>query len=218
MSLIPGNQLRLISKLMGLSQQAIAGISDLDDKNISQVLTTNELVRRGLTEANLGGWYQGLLENVHSVADGETSSIDPYAPGASFVAPYPALVPEGWDVWLLGVGGVRSSGAGGLTGALMQIDPLRTQVGWAQDDAGAPVTAVSPAWTIARFDSVSAEIGGVQADPMLTEAGDCFVHVGVRLPRGITIVFHSEAAAAAEFQAQFLMGLFPEALGQDILV
>lgn len=219
MAQIDGPALAPIVRILGLSQSAISGLTDIDVDNLTQVLNVvPEIVRRGGTDfTSSGGWYQGILENVHSIADGETSFIDPYAPAGSAVAPYPSIVPEGFDLWLLGVGGVRNSGAGGLTGALMQVDPLRTMVGWAQDDAGALVTAVSPSFTVARFDSISVEIGGVQADPMLTEDGQCFVAVNMRLPRGVDLVFHSEAAAAAEFQAQFLMGIFPEALGQDVV-
>jgi len=41
--------------------------------------------------------------------------------------------------------------------------------------------------------------------------------VNIRIPRGATLAFHSTSAAAAEFQMAFLLGLFPAALGQDVV-
>jgi len=217
-TLIPGDELRLVSKIFGLSAQAMSGITDLDTGNVDQVLVVNDLARRGKTEANLGGWYEGFFENVHSAADGEVSFLDPYAPGASANAPYPAVVPLDWDVWLLGVGGVQSSGViPSLTGAIWQVNPIRSQVGWAQDDAGDPVATVSPSMSVARFDDVSPLIGTISQPPMLTEQGEVWVQTRMRLPRGATLEFHTESSAAAEFLGTALMGLFPASLGQDVV-
>lgn len=216
---IRGDQLRHISKLFGLSQQALSGVTLIDDENIAMVLDVNPLVRRGLTEANLTGWYEGILLNVHSAGDAEISQINPYEPGSAAVAPYPATVPLDFDVWLLGVGGVRNDGAGGLTEAIVQVNPEATTVGWARDDSGASAAGPSPAFSVARFtDLATTGVGTINDDPMITAQGECWVPVGIRLPRRSVLEFHSLSAAAAEFTAIFLMGLFPATLGQDVLV
>jgi len=216
---IDGPQLSPIHRILGLNQSTASGLTEIDTDNVTQVLpVVPEIIRRGSTPFNVSGWYEGILENVHSAGDAEASSINPYSPGAGARAPYPAEVPLGFDVWMLGVGGVRSDGAGGLTEAMIQVNPNATQVGWGLDDAGAAVAAVSPSITVARFVTLATTgVGTITDDPMIDDQGNTFVNVRQRIPRGATIEFHSLSAAAAEFQAIFLMGIFPEALGQDVV-
>ena len=212
MAQIPGSQLRWVQKVFGLAGQQLSGATNLDDGDVTQVLEVGQLARRGENPA-LDQLFYGVLENVHGAADSETSNIQPYTPGASATPPFPDPVPEEFDLWLYGVSGVRSSGAGGLVGALLSFNPFAQLQGWGDDDQGAPVIA-SPFITVARFDSVS---DGVVAnrDPMLTEAGDPYIALNMRLPRNLTLVFDSESAAAAEFQMVLWMGIFPVGLGQD---
>jgi len=218
MGLIKGDQLRLIGKLFGFAPDPLAGLSDLDDNHVSLVVNANDLIRRGLTEANVGGWFFGILENVHSGADTEQSSIRPYFAGADANPPFPGLVPLGWDLWVAGVCGNRNSGAGGLTDAIMHIDPTNDdQMGFGRDDAGTPVAPTSPSIPLAHFNGLAEAVGGITQDPMInTVSGVIYQPTLMRLPRECSLIFSTTSAAAAEFQAQFLMGLFPEGLGQDI--
>jgi len=215
MTIVKNPLLGSLQTLIGISPAPVPLV--LDESNISLVLPiVPDIARRSQQIGPLGGWFQGVLENVHSGADGEASNMDPYNPGASAVGAYPPVIPDGYDVWLMAVGGERSSGSGGLTGALMSMNPAPAAQGWGQDDQAAPVIA-TPRFYVARFDALSETVTVVANDPMITEAGETFVHVGLRIPRGGFIGFHSESAAAAEFQAIFIMGLFPAGLGQDVL-
>jgi len=212
---IDSDALLTINRVLGIAGPGSAS-TELEDGTLVQVMNMNDIVRRSRAIGPFGGWYQGLLENVHSAGDTESSFIDPYEPGASANAPYPASVPLGWDVWIVGVGGVRSSGAGALADAIMQINPIARQTGWGQDNAGAPVTG-SPSFSLAHFDDVVASVGSIVADPMKNGTnGLTYYQPNVRVPRGAAIEFHSTSGAAAEFQAQFLMGIFPQGLGQDV--
>lgn len=218
MSLVEGDQLRLVQSLMGLSSSAVSGVTDLDDGSLTQTLPIiPEIVRRSLAEANLTGWYQGLLRNIHPGAGSINSGIDPYSPGDDAVAPYPASVPSGWDVWLLMVTGVRSSDAGDFSGGVVGVNPIATNQGWGRDNLGALV-ALSPRFSVARFDAVEAAIPGVSDDPLITEQGNTMVRVGLRLVRNTTIEWHTESVDAGTYDAQFVMGIFPEGLGQDVIV
>ena len=214
MTIIKNAVLLPIQRLIGKASIPIPVV--LDDASISLVLPiVPDIARRSLSSLPTGGWFQGILENVHSAADDEFSSIDPYAAGVDAVAPYPASISDDFDVWLAGVGGARSSGAGGLTGALLGINPVNHQQGWGRDDAGAPVTG-SPMFRIAFFDGLETAAVSSQ-DPFKTPQGEVWVPVGLRIARGATLTFQSTSAAAAEFQAIFLIGLFPAGLGQDVV-
>jgi len=212
MSLIPGSQLRWISKVFGLSGQQRAGVTNLDDGDVTQVLEVGQLARRGDEPFVHGSLFFGVLENVHSGADAEISNIQPYAPAASAINNFPPIVADEYDIWLFGVAGIRSSGAGGLTGALLNFNPSAFQQGWGDDDQGAPVVAANQ-FAVALFDDLDETISSQAV--MITEAGQPFVPLNLRVPRGTTFVFHSEAAAAAEFQLILHMGMFPVGLGQD---
>jgi len=211
-SFIKNPVLSTLQRMIGISP--VPGPIILDDTNVSLVLPmVPDVTRRSLAGIRTG-WYLGMLEVVHSGADFESAALDPYNAGVDAIAPYPPIVPEGFDVWLLGVGGHRSSGAGGLVGANFSMNPEDENQGWGRDDAGAPVVG-TPSFIVAAFDSINELVtAGIQ--PMQTESGETFVKVGIRVPRGGTLGVNTQSAAAAEFQAQFLTGLFPAGLGQDI--
>lgn len=220
MSRIINAALGPIQTLIGGSQGG-AAFTELDDQGVTQTLPiVPDIARRGLSQGSTGGWFLGILENVHALGDGEQSSIDPYNPGDdSAGGAYPASVPPQLEVWLCGISGFRSVGNGGLTMAMMGYNPSNNgpAFGWGRDDQGASVAPVTPNTIFARFDDLSTEVTQITQPPMITERGDTFVRVNMRLPRAGVLNFFSESAAAAEFQAVFLLGLFPIALGQDVL-
>jgi len=198
-------QLRLLQRLLDLD--GLPGFPSL-------TLETNELIRRGLTEANVGGWYLGVFQHVHAAADDQASSLNPYLPGVLAVAPYPAEIPSGWDLWCMGASGRRSAGAGGLTGAVLELAAPSVAQGWGIDQLGAAVVAV-PVITLAEWDSVSALT--TNAAPLLGQQGVSWFPFRIRVPVGASLVMRSTSAAAATFQWTLVMGLFPEALGQDVM-
>lgn len=200
-------QLRLLQRLLDLD--SLPGFPSI-------TLQTNEIIRRGLTEANVGGWYLGVIQHVHAAGDDQATAIDPYSPGVDAVPPYPSEVPPGWDVWCLGVAAQRSAGAGGLTGAVLELGVPTVAQGWGRDQAGAPVVAV-PVITLAEWDSVSTLT--TNAAPLLGEQGVPWTSLRIRIPPGgSSLVIRSTSAAAATFQWTLVMGLFPEALGQDVVM
>ncbi len=216
MSQVTNSLLGLVQKLIGGAPGS--GVTNLDDENLTQVLPiVPDIGRRGLTIGNIGGWHVGILENGHAGDDGEVSSILPYRPADDNVAPYPSPVPDGFDVWLLGIAGRRVSGTGTLAGADMGLNVPTAGQGWGVDDEGASVLA-TPIIQLAKFDGIDTSIGPSN-DPMITEGGQYFVRVGLRVPRGGTLVFASESggAAAVVFHAMFVLGLFPAGLGQDVV-
>jgi len=214
MSVVKNPILTTLQKLIGISP--IPGPTVLDDDSISLVLPVlPEVARRSLSGIETG-WFSGVMENVHSGADSEASNIDPYAVGALAIAPYPSVIGDEFDLWLIGVCGRRSSGAGGLSGAVFSMNPPATTQGWGVDDTGAALVT-SPTVTVGFFDGVEEVVQAFTSDPMINSLTlQTFIPVGLRVPRGALLGFETEAAAAAEFQGQFVMGLFPAGLGQDV--
>jgi len=215
MAIIKNAILLPIQRLIGIAPSGSPTV--LDDDSVSLTFPViPHIARRSLSSLPTGGYFVGILENVHSGADDESSSIDPYNAGVDAVAPYPAMISSDFDLWLIGITGRRSSGAGGLTGAIGSFTtPLHAQ-GWGRDDSGAPLIT-SGRIMVAQFDGISTLAAAFSTPPMITEQGILYQPIGIRLIRGCTIGFHSTSAAAAEFQMFFLLGLYPAGLGQDVV-
>jgi len=215
MALITGDQLKQIQKILGLPIAQVSGITDIDMGNVSLTMGISDIVRRGASIGTIDGWFLGVLQNVHSGADGERSEIDPYNPGADAVAPFPAVVPEGWDIWLLGASLIQITPSGTLlTAAQILLNPQPFSQGWGRDDTGSPVAATN-GLTVARFTSVVNDVTDLGAEAGITDQGLPHQPIRMRVPRGSTISFSSESSAAATFRALLVCGLFPSALGQD---
>jgi len=215
-ALLTTSLLRRLQALIGASATGLGPV-DVDTGNISLTLpTVPEIARRGLAPGNIGGWGIGVLENVHGAADFESSSIDPYQPGDAAVGAYPSPVPLDFDVWLLGATAIQTVGTAGLDGAFILINPVASQQMWGRDDTGDPVVT-DPPMVLGRWDAVDSAVTG-SSDVLITEAGETYIPINMRIPRsGCLIVFHTESAGIAEYQATLLMGLFPAALGQDVV-
>jgi len=214
MAIIKNAILSPIQRLIGMAPSPSPTVLDDDSVSLTMPIVPH-IARRSLVGKPNGGWFEGVLENVHSGADDEQSSINPYAAGLDAVPPYPMAINDNFDIWLIAVMGRRSSGAGGLTGAIMTIDPPTHSQGWGRDDVGAPVVG-SPPMRVAFFDGVEETVAGITPSPMITEQGLLLQPINLRIPHDALLTFHSTSAAAAEFQAIFLVGLFPAGLGQDI--
>ena len=216
MAIITSGLLKILQQLIG-APAAAWGPVVLDDDSVAQTLPIiPEIARRGLAPGTIGGWGFSVMENVHAGAGFEFSTIDPYQPGVAAVGGYPEAVQEGFDVWLLGATGLRSSGAGGLTVASVALNLVGTQQMWGVDDADAQVVA-DPLMVLGRFDGLETTLSGGSVY-MIDESGNPYISMNLRIPRsGVALQFHTEAAAAAEFQLVLLMGLFPASLGQDIV-
>jgi len=218
MALIKNALLLPIQHLVGQTPTPTPAVVDDDSVSLTLPIVPN-IARRSLASQPTGGWFQGILENNHVSDDAIISTVNVYNVGDDAVAPYPATVPNEFDVWWIGCSAVHASGSGGLAEALIGLNPANFSQGWGRDQAGVLVTA-SPRMHIGRWDSIDTGGGtGVRDAPLLTEAGETWIPVGMRLPRGTNLSFEtlSTGAAAVEFRALFIMGLFPSAMGQDIV-
>jgi len=214
MAIIKNAILLPIQRLIGIAPASQETVLDTSSVSLTMPILP-DMARRSLSSQPTGGLFFGVLENVHSGADDEISTVDPYNPGPDVIAPYPSLVELSFDVWVLGVGGERISGAGALSIGLASIVSAVHTLGFGRDDSQAPVTRI-PNLTIARFDSIDGVFGSA-IEPFLTEAGDTMVQTRIRLPRGARLRFHSTSAGAATFSMWFLVGLFPAGMGQDVV-
>jgi len=207
---VDSQALGILNKQLGITGRG-AQVTELLDGTLEQTFDTGPAVRRGRTLAATTGLVTGTLSNVHTVAETLTSSIEPYAVAVGAIAPYPTPVPDTLDVWLLAATARQFSGTGTFTGSLFLDYPNATQ-GWGINDSGAAVVRQDE-HAIIVWDSILA----VGPQFALMENGQPWQRLGLRLPRGGTILrWRSISSAAATFDCQLLMGLFPVALGQDV--
>ena len=176
----------------------------LDDGNVSQVLSIEAIVRRSLTFANTSGWFVIGFENVHVGAGALNSFVDPYASTTGRNS-YPTVMPRGLDVWLLTATMRRSAGAGGLTGAVLELLLTPEMQG-----KGTQVSSVFPVGLWDTIETISLQDNGI------TEAGETLLAPKLRLRRDTFIRLRSNAAGAATFTCLCVVGVFPAGLGQDV--
>ena len=209
---IDSDALQNFGRMLGIAGDK--GRTLLDNGNVSQVFDLAPVVRRSRTIGPSTGWFYGLMQNVHAGAGELTRTIDPYSVGATLgVSPYPADVPQEWDVWLLQVAMRRTSGAGDLDGAAVSIVPDGRQQGFGVNDSGAAVVAAH-GMPVAFWTAIDATLGlGLGTNVSQTVKFD----VGLRMGRHSTLNFVSDAVAAATFTCLLTMGLFVGGLGQDVV-
>lgn len=77
----------------------------------------------------------------------------------------------------------------------------------------------SPPLSLGRWDALDGGATGARDENLITEQGNTYIPINMRLPRGCRIRFEtlSDGAAAVEFRAMCVIGLFPSAMGQDIV-
>jgi len=215
LALIKNPALGLIAPIYDLPASQLSGVVNLDDGDVSLTLDIADLTRRGLAGIR-DGWYQAVLENVHSAADDESSTIVPYTPAATASAPYPTAVGLDYDVYLLRAQGLRVAGAGTLDEGWLRLLLPDESIGIGIEDDGTAITAASN-YTLARFTDVVAAPGGLSNDMLVDAAGDPSIYIGTRLPRGCSLNWATTSVtASATFRCLLTLGLFPVALGQDV--
>jgi len=214
MPIVKNPILKALQDMVGISPEPSPTVLDTDNVSLTLPIVPN-IVRRSSGLGVSDGWFTAIMENVHSAADDEDSTLDPYASGDGSVN-VPSPIPPGWDVWLLGVTGQRSSGAGDLTSAVLSVNPAPHSQGYGIDDNGAVVVTSTPLHLV-QFDALNTD--GAFARASMTElvSGKLWVPLNLRLTRASSLRFDSRAAAAAEFQLLMIMGVFPASLGQDVV-
>ncbi len=203
-----------VNLALGLSG-AGSQLTELADGVVDQVLSVNELARRGRTQQSTQGLYYPTLRNVHSAADNESVTIDVYNVGATAqVEPYPSPMPKQFDVWLLGAS-LRLVSGGGSIGATLSLRVGTRAQGFGLVDDGTQVLVSQPIrlvfWN--TLITVNSTTFAVQNDRKPHHT------IGIRIPRiGSELIFASTSGAAATYDCQLIVGVFPAALGQDGVV
>jgi len=212
MKQIDSDALGILTKALGLSG-AGAPITELFDGDVYQTLDIGPLVRRGRTQAGVQGFYYALIRNVHTDAETISTNSTPYVFNPAGVrAPWPSPIPEQFDLWIISAATRIVSGGGTLTASVQMRIPQVNQA-FGIDDSG--VAVVGTAYTaLAYWDALVTQPNTFS----LTPGGDATVKIGVRLPPGSEVRFSSTSSLTSTWDCILVLGLFPVALGQDILV
>jgi len=208
--------LGVLNKSLGLTG-AGSRITELADGIVDQSIDIVPAVRRGRTLAKSGGIFTATLRNIHAGATQELSQAFPYeVVPADVRAPYPSPMPAQFDIWLLGATVRETVGFSTLSAALLILYPT-AQIGWGEDNAGAPLVAdaLMPVafWNAIQF--VGAINIGVAAG-----SSKSYHAINLRLPRStnLQLQFRSTSSVATQFHCDMTLGVFPVALGQDGVV
>ena len=215
MRLLKSQALGILNKAIGLAGGSGAGgETQLDDDNVSQVLATNDIIRRSLTLAGSDGIFLAITQNTHgSGSTTQTSQIEVNLPGALAHAPYPAKIPDGLEVWVLGVTGFLVSGtATNFTDCTCHVQMPAVSQGMSSNQSGAQLGSVSTNLPVAFFDNITAG----SFDTAQMPDGQIYYPIKMRVRRGSVIQFRSNATNPVVVQMNWLCGLFPIGLGQDV--
>ena len=197
--------------------------TQLLDEAVHQVLDVTTIVRRSLTLAGTSGITWGVLQNDHGAgASGLSTTINPYSPTtADLRSSFPANLPIQFEIWLLGASLVLASGTGSnLTEMTLSQSIVPTNTAFGIDDSGDSPSVFSGAFGVplARWDTMDTTLGsGSTATMALQENGTPFAKIGLRLRRGISLVFRSGSTGAASVACVLSLGVFPIATGQDVI-
>lgn len=220
MKSIDSEALSLLNRSLGLAGSG-SQRTELEDGHVTQVLDIIPVARRGLTPPGTGGIFTALYSFSHGAGvTSESVTVDPYNIAAA-TAPnqWPTPVPQGMDVWLLGMAGNIFSGtAGNFTSAGSYLHGLWDEVAWSVDETGAyqGPGVVAPVYTLAYWDT---QTNFDAAFSVLFNSTNLqsFYQLGRRIRRGETVQLISLAANAVGVQFNLMLGLFPEGFGQDAL-
>lgn len=213
MKRVQSDALEVVNKSLGLTG-AGAPVTELLDGVLHQHLEVSPLVRRGRTQAATSGIYDAVMRAIAGSATTIDVTVDPYNVGTGVISPYPDPVPPQFDVWLLAATLRIRSGGGSIISELF-IDPPATAQGFGIDNTGTAVVVSDPK-PVAAWDAV---VGGGSNNDFGTFNGDnVWQRIGMRLARNTNLYFIITTGAAATYDCQMLMGIFPIALGQDVLI
>jgi len=207
---IDSGALSILNRILGLAGSGGSQRTELEDGLVTQVLDVASIVRRSRAASGSEGIFYGLLQNTHAVANSQSSTIDPYAPGTLQWNTYPASIPDGFDVWVLGCSSFSTLTGSNFSEGILELISSERHLGWAVDQAGAAIGgAIALSTVLARWD-----IAG-SFNINLTHEEQSFVKAGIRVRRGQTISFSSTSSGALTTRVAVILGVFPSALGQD---
>ena len=211
---IDSDALHILNRTLGMTG-AGSPVTELADGVVDQMLEIGQIARRGRALGLGGGLFYPTIRNEHTDAESIRTNVDPYNVGTTIaVAPYPPIVPQQFDIYLIGAS-IRSAAgtASGMSQSTLSIEVPTPAEGWGTTDAGVAVLVAEPIrvaqWTAMTTDGTSFGIRGVNRGP--------HQRIGYRLPRvpGMFISFASVSTITVSVDCQMILGLFPVALGQD---
>lgn len=208
------------SRALGVTGLGAAQTEFLDGE-VHQTLDVGAIARRSRTPAQSAGMFTGLMRNIHAAAGDLSTTQRPYSPtGSSAIPPYPDNVSSLFDIWVLGAALERFAGADALTQATLYAVFDSTVMGWGLDDSDVAVGASNLRIPLVRWDGLITQGGGTTYGVL--PDGSTWARIGIRLAptqTAMRLEFDSTAATvAATFDCTVLMGMFPVALGQDVVV
>lgn len=201
----------------------IAGSGDsateLLDASIDQTLDVGQIARRGLTLAGTDGVFRVILRTIHAGAGDIFVAFQPYNAGLTdgTIPPYPLVMPDKFDVWLIGASVQIVSGAGLLEAAALRLTNI--QQGFGADSAGAAVVSTS-VLTVAFWNI---GVGSLAPAFGVTQTRLPYKTINMRIPRKADVAtpalsFGTQSSGVNVFDCVIILGVFPVALGQDIAV
>jgi hypothetical protein len=194
-----------------------AQVTEVTDGVAELGIDVTPLIRRGQTLAASEGVFPFVFQNDHAAANNTLQTlVDPYAPAATITrgAGYPAILPPGYDVWVLWAYLLTSVNVGNFAGAQLGVEYSTLSTGLLS--GAAPAAYRIPLILSDTEDAVST-IGTFLAE---NGSGLLSKRLGVRVPRGARILFESRTAGSAvatSYAAVGLLGIFPAGLGQDAI-
>lgn len=219
MQRIDSGALYLLNRILGLSGAQASAETELIDGHVNQTIGIEPIVRRTRTLAASEGYFHFILECINGAgATTVSATIDPYNPGSVLNrAPFPAKVPQGFDLYLLGASIRRVSGtASNFTeGQINIISPLENMAFGVDNLGVVPIAAASNmAIVLGRWDTLSTVI---TTGTGLTEQGDPWIPLSLRIRRGISIQYSATGVNAVTSNLVGILGMFPSTLGQDLV-
>lgn len=192
-------------------------LQELDDGIIQQMLELNAFLRRELTPQGSSGIFTASILNTHTGSDTETTLVNPYTPGTTFVKPeWGDPVAAGLDVWLLAAHAEAVTGLGDFGGGGLALVSDSNAMGWRNE-----ANAIAVNSQIMTYDQELAQ--GAQTF-LMSNANDIIMldergNGGIRIPReaDTRIEFQTikTGAGAATYKLFMILGLFPAGMGQD---
>jgi len=219
---VVGAALDLVARNLGIAGVGMPPTTIFDGGNLAQVLVVNDLVRRSRSLGVTNGVFWGKQRHVHAAAGDLDSIIDPYNPGRVLVPPissYPPVVPNGFDVWIVGLTIARTTGAGTLDGAVVSLDPIAgaMQQAWGVNNSGAAIVGIG-LQPLCVWVALATGAAGVNAMGVLSNGNCQGLTLPVRVGRGTEIRCDSTAGtASATFDFFIMTQVVPESMGQDLV-
>lgn len=208
-----------------------AGVANLDDGNVSQVLEVNPAVRRSLSLLDGGlSWVamQAIMPGAAGGNEVETITLDPYRPKNPRASGPFAALPEStfdrFDFWLIGCQLQFVSGSTAFQAAQLFYVIAEEWQYDSSDQAGAAVPGDRDL-TLAWWDTETQ--AGLSRRLIREQANPIFTHLGIRLPNphragpegvdeplGFRVM--CDGSAATNVVARLLVGIHPIATGTDV--